>query len=244
MAIDPRRSRQPHKFMVRNLIFDWSGTLADDLPSVLATTNRVLEHFGKGQMTLEEFRTSFRLPFTEFYDEVLPEVPLEELQQAYLAHFPAEPDAVPLLDHARELLEYAAATGRRMVLLSSAPRQHVETQARSLGVWDFFEHACCGVIDKREVIKGLLAELRMEADQTAFVGDMRHDIEAGHAAGVLTIATATGYESVATLLTARPDVLVPNLSRLPRLLGGWQSRDPGHPVPTVGAVIQRPTGRC
>lgn len=223
--------------MVKNLILDWSGTLADDLPSVLATTNRVLTHFGRGEMTLEEFRDRFRLPYTEFYDEVLPEVPIEKLQHLYLAHFPANTDAVPLLDHARGFLEYAAATGRRMAMLSSAPSEHFETQARALGVRDFFERAYCGVVDKRRQISTLLDEMNMSPDETAFIGDMRHDVEAGRAAGVLTVATATGYDSMATLMTAGPDVLVPNLSRLPRFLGGWQAREMGFPVATVGALI-------
>jgi phosphoglycolate phosphatase len=228
--------------MVKNLILDWSGTLADDLPSVLATTNRVLTHFGRGEMTLEEFRAKFRLPYTEFYDEVLPEVPLEKLQHLYLAHFPTGPDAVPLLDHAREFLEYAAATGRRMVLLSSAPLEHFEAQARTLGVRDFFEHAYCGVVDKRRQIVALLEEMNMDPDETAFIGDMRHDVEAGKEAGVLTVATATGYDSMATLMTVEPDVLVPNLSRLPRFLGGWQAREAGPPIATVGALITNHRG--
>jgi len=56
---------------------------------------------------------------------------------------------------------------------------------------------------------------------TAFVGDMRHDIEAGKAARVLTIASCTGYESVAKLQSAAPDHLIANLSELPPLLAAF-----------------------
>ena len=65
--------------MIKNLIFDWSGTLANDLPCVLRTTNAMLEHFGQQAMTEAQFREQFRLPFTEFYDEVLPGVELAQL---------------------------------------------------------------------------------------------------------------------------------------------------------------------
>ncbi|MCB1211423.1 MAG: HAD hydrolase-like protein, partial [Verrucomicrobiales bacterium] len=74
--------------MIKNLILDWSGTLADDLPAVLRTTNRMLRHFGVPEMDREEFRQRFRLPYTEFYQEVLPDVSLPELQNLYLQHFP------------------------------------------------------------------------------------------------------------------------------------------------------------
>ena len=230
--------------MIKNLIFDWSGTLADDLPCVLRTTNAMLTHFGQTAMSEAEFRERFRLPFTEFYDEVLPGVDVEELKRLYLSHFP-EDGEVPMLEHAREMLEYGAATGRRMVLLSSAPRAHVEQQARALGVWAFFERAYCGVVDKRLELVRLLAEMEMTAAETAFVGDMRHDIDAAHAAGVISVAVATGYESVPVLMQAQPEVLLRHLGSLPRLLGGWQAREGAHPVATVGALIREKEGeRC
>ncbi len=205
--------------MIKNLILDWSGTLANDLPAVLQALNRMLRLFCKPTLTEAEFRERFRLPYTEFYDEVLPGVPIEKVKALYLRFFPNAVPKIPLLDHAREFLEYAAASERRLVLFSSAPLDHVEEQARWLGVWDYFEHAACGVVDKREHIAGLMADRGFEPQHTAFVGDMRHDIEAGKAAQVLTVATCTGYESVTKLQSALPDILIANLSELPPHLG-------------------------
>ena len=39
----------------KNFIFDWSGTLVDDLGPVLDSTNKVFNHFGKPAFTREEF---------------------------------------------------------------------------------------------------------------------------------------------------------------------------------------------
>lgn len=231
--------------MIRNLILDWSGTLADDLACVLEATNGVMVHHGRAAFTREEFRAVFRLPYAEFYHEVLPGVAMEGVEELYRRHFPADPSAVPLLPHAREFLQYAAVTGRRMVLLSSAPREHFEEQSRANGVRDFFEDAFCGVVDKREGILLLLEKHGMRAEETAFIGDMRHDMDAAKSAGVLGIATATGYDAPHVLMQAAPDVLVPDLSKLPRLLGGWhvgQANGSGHPVATVGALIENHRG--
>lgn len=223
--------------MIRNLLFDWSGTLVDDLPSVLQAVNGMLRTMERAEMTRAEFQARFRLPYTSFFEEVLPGVAVEQIQQLYLTHFPHVSAGVTLLPHAAEFIRYAAATGRRMVVLSSAPAPHVEAQALALGVRDAFEVMRCGVIDKRQDIQALLESLDMRPEETAFIGDMRHDIEAGHAAGVLSIATCTGYESAETLLTAAPDLLVRDLSRLPTLLGGWNVRESAHPIATVGALI-------
>lgn len=217
--------------MIRNVILDWSGTVADDLAAVLVATNGVLVHLGREALTRQGFRELFRLPYTEFYAEVLPEVSLEVVKALYLEHFPSGTVAVPLLPHAREFLQYALATGRRLAVLSSAPEEHVREQARANGVEDWFEALWCGVTDKRLAAPVLLAALGMKPHETLFVGDMRHDIEAAKAGGVMAVAVATGYERAEVLLEAEPDVLLANLSHLPRLMG------PERPVATVGALI-------
>jgi len=219
--------------MIKNLILDWSGTLANDLPAVLQALNRMLRFFRKPQLTETEFRERFRLPFTEFYDEVLPGVPVEFVKSLYLKLFPNARPKIPLIEHAREFLEHSAAAGRRMVLFSSAPGDHVEQQARELGIWHFFEHAACDVIDKRQHIVALMTRLSFAPHETAFVGDMRHDIEAGKTAGVLTVATCTGYESIAKLQSATPDVLIANLSELPPLL---EQQASAHPSATTALL--------
>ncbi|MBE7494056.1 MAG: NUDIX domain-containing protein [Verrucomicrobiaceae bacterium] len=223
--------------MIRNLLLDWSGTLVDDLSSVLQAVNGMLRSQGQEPLDRQAFRERFRLPYTEFFDEMLPGMPLDRLQQLYLEHFPAGPGGVTLLPHAGELLRQAAAAGVRMVVLSSAPEAHVVPQAAALGVRDCFELMRCGVVDKREDIHALLSSLDMRAEETAFIGDMRHDIEAGKAAGVLTIATCTGYETAAQLMTSAPDLLVPDLGRLPAVLGLRSLPRTEIPVSTVGALI-------
>lgn len=205
--------------MIRNLILDWSGTLADDLGAVIAATNHVMAHYEKPAFTREQFREVFQLPYTEFYRHILPDVPLANLQALYLEHFPAEDQhEVPMIEHAVDFLQFAADTGRRMFVCSSAPLEHVAAQAASNGVSHFFEHLHCGIIDKCAYVHDLLRQHHLLPQETAFIGDMRHDILAGRAGGLTTIATATGYESVTTLMTAEPDVVVRNLSALTQMM--------------------------
>lgn len=205
--------------MIRNLILDWSGTLADDLGAVITATNRVLAHYDKPPFTREQFREVFQLPYTEFYRNILPDTPLPELQALYLEHFPEDDQhAVPMIEHAHEFLQFAKDTGRRMFICSSAPLEHVQAQAEVNGVAHFFEHLHCGIIDKCGHVHELLRQHHLLPQETAFIGDMRHDILAGKAGGLITIGTATGYESVTTLMTAEPDILVKNLAALTQLM--------------------------
>ena len=120
-----------------------------DLPPVVEATNRVLAHYGKPPFTREEFRRVFRLPFTEFYEEVLPGVPMAELDPLYTQFFDASEAEVEELPGARRFLEHCADTGRRVFLLSSIKAHHFERQAADLGFREFFEHPYTEVWDKR-----------------------------------------------------------------------------------------------
>ena len=73
--------------MIRNIIFDWSGTLVDDLPAVLRATNHVFVSAGKPELSLDQFRAEFCLPFQPFYDRHLPGVPMAQLEQWFHERF-------------------------------------------------------------------------------------------------------------------------------------------------------------
>src|SRR6266567_2417783 len=73
--------------VIRNIIFDWSGTLVDDLPAVWKATNYVLTQAERAEMSLEQFRAEFCLPFTIFYDRHVPHVPLPQLEHWFHSRF-------------------------------------------------------------------------------------------------------------------------------------------------------------
>src|SRR5258708_39947205 len=80
--------------VIRNVIFDWSGTLVDDLPAVWRATNYVLVKAERTEMSLEQFRSQFCLPFTGFYDRHVPHTPLPEPESWFHGHFRDGQDSV------------------------------------------------------------------------------------------------------------------------------------------------------
>ena len=204
--------------MLRNLLLDWSGTLVDDLPPVIGATNFVLEKHGRTPLSREEFRQKFRLPFTEFYEEYLPDIPLHELDAAFHGHFVTIQDDVTPLPGLYEFLDFCRESGRRLFLLSSMKREHYEVQSAKLGLAHYFEHPYVGVMDKRAKIGEVLEMHGLDRDETAFVGDMIHDVETARHGGVMSIAVLTGYDSIEKLTPSKPDVVVSSLDALRKLL--------------------------
>jgi phosphoglycolate phosphatase-like HAD superfamily hydrolase/8-oxo-dGTP pyrophosphatase MutT (NUDIX family) len=226
--------------MFKNLIFDWSGTLVDDMSPVIEATNVVLEKYGIAPYDREGFRRSFRLPYHEFYEELLPGVALTELEAHFRPAFDGATSLVTVLPHAREKLEWAKQRGMRLFVLTSMDPTAFARQLNEFEMKDFFEETYSGVIDKRELIAHILEKHSLHKDETAFIGDMTHDIETARHGGISSIAVLTGYHHAEVLAAVRPDITVPDLGVLVKL---FDRRKADRPIATVGALIHDGAGK-
>jgi phosphoglycolate phosphatase len=204
--------------MIRNVLLDWSGTLADDLGSVLEATNKIFAEYGRDPLDLEQFRSHFRLPFSEFYAELLPEATLEGLEELYERFFHGMNDRIDLLPGAREFLDFCRGTGRRTFLLSSIKTSHFTIQAERNGVASYFEVAYTEVMDKRSKIREILKTHQLDPRETMFVGDMVHDIETAKHGGVLDVAVLSGFDRLEKLAAAQPTIIARDIGGVQRLL--------------------------
>jgi len=209
----------------RALLFDWSGTLVDDLPPTLYATNAVLAKYEVPAMGREEFRERFRLPYPEFYEEVLPGVPLGDLEDIFRNAFNDSPEGVSVLPHAREMLEWCRSQEIRCFVLSSMDVGIFTEQAEAFGLIEYFEGIYAGVIDKRQRIGKILEENGLEKETTAFLGDMVHDVEAAKHGGVDSLALATGYDPVERLVKNNPSYLFDDLVKVREWLGEKSLRE-------------------
>ena len=204
--------------MIRNIIFDWSGTLVDDLPAVLKASNYVLTQSGRTAMSLEQFRAEFTLPFKKFYDRHTPEVAMPQLEEWFHGEFRRVQDSVIELPHARTFLEFCRAEKIRTFVLSTVHGSYFKTQCRVTGFDAFLDKPYTDVWDKREKIHEILRDNHLVPDETLFIGDMEHDIETARHGGIHCCAVLTGYNTLDQLRAAKPDLIVEHLGELKRVL--------------------------
>lgn len=238
---------------IRNIIFDWSGTLVDDLPAVWRATNEVFLNAGVKELSLDEFRTEFQLPFNGFYQRFLPDVEMDQLEEWFHASFRRHQDLVEGLPHAREFLRFCRDRHLRTFLLSTVNLEHYEKQAAKTGFGEYIDAPYLGVWDKRKKIHEILCEHKLQPEETVFIGDMEHDIDTAKHGGIKSCGVLTGYNKMHQLKAAEPDVLVEHLGELRELLqrdgmrlpraGTEQRSDEAGPVAAVGAAIFNEGGK-
>ena len=209
-----------------NWIFDWSGTLVDDMALVVCATNHVMRVYNKPELEREDFRKSFRLPYEEFYSEFIPGVDLEEIEGHFRQGFALSKETVPVLQHAEEFLAYLKTLDSRMFVLTSMCAMAFSEQVSGLHLSQYFENTYAGVLDKRDIIGKLIAENGLDPKRTIFVGDMTHDIETAHHGGVYSAGVLTGYSQRELLQSAMPHLVLDDLAEFKTMLSGetnWQS---------------------
>lgn len=192
---------------------------------VISATNHVMRLYGKPEWERESFRLSFRLPYEEFYAEHIPGVGLDEIETHFREGFAIASDAVPVLPHAENFLNYLKGNESRMFVLTSMCEVAFGEQVDDLSLNHFFEKTYAGVLDKREVIASILTENGLDPERTIFVGDMTHDIETAHYGGIYSAGVLTGYNHRAVLEAVNPSLLFEDLAEFKDLLSTEQNWD-------------------
>lgn len=237
---------------IQALILDWSGTIVDDLSMVWEATNYCFQKFGVAPISKEKFREEFCLPFMPFYRRYLPTQTLEEIDAYYFERFNAIQDDVQMLPHAREFLDFARQRGLRMFVLSTMDPVVFERLCARVGINHFYEGAYVGVMDKTVEIHRILQSNHLDPARTLYVGDMVHDVETARHGGVKSCAVLNGFDTLAKLRAASPDVIVEHLGELRQMFeralgpaapvtGAAERR---MPIVTVGALVFNPRGEC
>ena len=194
--------------MIKNLIFDWSGTLSDDLTPVYLGMLKVLEFMKVPKMTLLEFKREFDLPYMNFYRR-FGEIDKKTADRIYQKVFESLPSPKPI-PKLKPILNNLRNKNVYMTVLSSHPGKYLLAEAKEYGYIDYFKDIRAGIHDKRKGILGLLKTNNLEPKSTAFIGDMIHDVHAAKSSGVLSVAVTWGYQLHEKLAKENPDYLIDN----------------------------------
>ena len=105
-----------------HVVWDWNGTLVEDLPVVVESVNAALGAIGETPITEDDYRAHFARPVERFYEGLLERsVTTDEwdtLDRVFHEHYRATLDRVPLSRDAREAIDLVASHGWSQSILS------------------------------------------------------------------------------------------------------------------------------
>lgn len=230
--------------MIRSLVLDWAGTLADDQALTLEATNATLTSLGGEPVDMGTYRNDFVVPVMGFYGPRLPGRTLEEIDAVFFAEYRARLDRVPLFPGAAELLYLARVRNVPVTILTTLRAADVETILRAHDLRFLVGDIHGEASDKREVLPRIIVASGVSADETLYVGDTVHDVETALHARVRAGAAAYGYTPEASLRAAGAD----HVFEAPEQIGQKLDREYlldelGVVIATVGGLILDAEGR-
>ncbi|MBV1915831.1 MAG: HAD hydrolase-like protein [Pseudomonadales bacterium] len=217
--------------MIRNLIFDWSGTLGNDESLTLAVTNDVLNAYGAESIDLETYKREFAIPVENFYHPHTGPVPREELDDLFFKRFKQRQLETELFPNAKFLLELLKFRGLHCAILSTMDQTILDQLVQHQQISHLFESVVGNAADKPPILKQLIESKGWNADETLYIGDTPHDIEAAHFAECRAGAAGYGYSGTARLEAERPDVCFDNIADIIKYI------DRDHLIATEKKVI-------
>ena len=198
---------------IRQVLWDWNGTLLDDLTYAIGVRNRTFPAFGLPRIgSVAEYHRQFTFPVRRYYERAgVTDETFVAVAHAWMAEYVRGFDAVPLHGDAVETLARFAAAGVRQAVLSATRRDMLESQIARFPIRAYFTDVL-GLSDiyarsKEAVGLDYLARCGVPAASTLMIGDTLHDAEVARAMGTGCVLVARGHQSRETLLTAGVPVM-------------------------------------
>jgi len=207
------------------VLFDLDGTLIDTIELILSSARHAFEGWPRATPTDEEWVRGIGTPLVQQlrgYAETEEEVAL--LLERYRRYQHEHHDRLTrCYDDVPEVVASLAERGHPLAVVTSKASPIARQSLGYVGLDRYFP-VVVGYEDttrhKPEPDPVLLALSRLgtSAKNAVFVGDSPHDVYAGNAAGVATIAALWGPFDRATLARARPNHFIECLADLPVVL--------------------------
>ena len=184
------------------ILWDWNGTLLDDVDLCVDALNRLLAGFGYPQRyDHEQYRAIFGFPIEEYYVRAgfdFTKHSFAELAEKYMEDYVPASAACPLADGAIDALEAFKAAGLRQVILSASNLDTLRRQTDERGVTGYFDRllGLGDIYAKSKVEVGLayLKENGFDPARAVMIGDSVHDYEVAQALGVRCVLQSGGHQ--------------------------------------------------
>ncbi len=187
------------------ILWDWNGTLLDDLEATLLAVNDILEEYGKQPLDLAAYYSYIDTPIYKFYEHIfdLNVVTMEMIKHKFGRFYDCRALDIKLAEGARGALEECYGAGIKQYILSAAHIDDLLRHAKRLGVFEFFakieaapDYEAGSKIDRA---KRLMKEEGIPVNKCVMIGDTLHDFDTAEALGVDCILYSKGHSDYETL---------------------------------------------
>ncbi|HHZ05637.1 MAG TPA: HAD family hydrolase [Clostridiales bacterium] len=195
------------------IIWDWNGTLIDDVSVALSSVNDMLIKRNMKTIDIQDYYNYIDTPIIRFYEHLFDlnivtfDTIAKEFAIGYDKHIPEN----PVMDNAREMLGFFKEQSISQLIISASNQEKIDAAAKAYGLYEYF--ACVSGADninaesKIHRAKNIIKSFNSSWDKTLVIGDTLHDFQMAQHLGVDCVLLSRGHQGKADLQTANVPVI-------------------------------------
>lgn len=203
-----------------HIVWDFNGTLLDDVNACIRSANRLLTNHGLPTIpSVEKYRATFGFPIIDYYRRLgfdFEKMSYADLAVEWVAYYLEESAQAPLCPHVTETLRTVQSRGISQLILSATEKKMLQKQVDALGILPYLDEILgldnIHAYSKQEI--GVAWRKSHPDARLLFVGDTDHDAQVAAAMGADCILVTTGHQPRSVLESFHPLAVVDSLSEI------------------------------
>lgn len=211
---------------INTIIWDWNGTLLDDLDICITGINKFLKERDLPFVTKKRYREIFCFPIEDYYKKLgfdFEKERFDKLSDLFLERYFYLFSQTRLYNKARIVLESFNKKGCNQYLLSAMDQNSLEKSVAVFGLTSCFKKiaGASDILASGKISTGmkLMKEEDLNPQKTILIGDTLHDKEVADVLKIPAVLVSAGHQN-ANRLKINQNTVVANLSELYFLFTG------------------------
>lgn len=187
---------------VSGIIWDWNGTLLNDIELSVETMNKMLQKRNLQQLSLSTYRNVFSFPVKDYYQKIgfdFEAEPFEIPALEFIDLYNGKVNSCSLHHQTVQVLTHFQKAGIRQFILSAMEQKALNQCLEQQQINQYFEHVS-GLdnhyaASKLENGQQLISSLNLDVNELVLIGDTVHDFEVASDLGCKCVLIANGHQS-------------------------------------------------
>ena len=188
---------------IKEIIWDWNGTLINDTSLCVDILNKILRLQNQPSISIEYYRNNFSFPVSAFYKSIsLPShgKKFDEVSRNFISEYRLKWKGCTLQMGVLEILNLIQRYGLRQSILSAGKQSDVELFVDHFNLGSFF-YQVLGTDNikaegKIELGKRFITDSDLQPEEILLVGDTIHDLQVANEIGCSALLFCQGHNSV------------------------------------------------
>lgn len=206
------------------VIFDFNGTIIDDVDLCLDLLNKMLKAHNHPSVSLQRYKDIFTFPIKKYYELAgfdFSKESFEKLAIDFIKEYQPKSLGCNLYPKAVETFAYLKEKGYRLVVLSASQKNNLLEQMNHFSITEYFTEILgldnIHATSKIEIAKRYFKDNKINPDEVLLVGDTLHDKEVADTLLVDCLLVECGHQSRSVLETSG-NLVIEGIKDLMRIL--------------------------